>query len=45
MDILNPDNLCGRAPAQVEDFIKEEVDPILEKYRDIINDINVEVNV
>ncbi len=42
---LNPDNLCGRAPNQVEDFIKEQVDPVLEKYSDIIRGINVEVNV
>ena len=45
LDILNPDNLCGRAPAQVVDFVKQEVEPVLEKYIDIIKDINVEVNV
>ena len=45
LEILNPDNLCGRAVHQVEDFIKEEVDPVLEKYGDLINGINVEVNV
>ncbi|MDE5830676.1 MAG: adenylosuccinate lyase [Clostridia bacterium] len=45
LDILNPDNLCGRAPRQVEDFLKAEVDPILEKYADLIGDINVDVNV
>ncbi len=45
LDILNPDNLCGRAPSQVEDFIKEEVNPILDKYGYIINGINVDVNV
>ncbi len=42
---LNPDNLCGRAVKQVEDFIKEEVDPILEKNKNIIKNIDVEVNV
>lgn len=42
---LNPDNLCGRAPKQVEDFIKIAVEPVLEKYRDLISDIKVEVNV
>lgn len=45
MHALNPDNLCGRAKNQVEDFIKEAVDPVLEKYGDIAKDINVDVNV
>lgn len=45
MHALNPDNLCGRAPKQVEDFVKEEVEPVLQKYGDIIKNINVEVNV
>lgn len=45
LDILNPNNLCGRAPKQVEDFLREEVDPVLEKYADLIGDINVDVNV
>lgn len=45
LDILNPNNLCGRAKEQVEDFLREEVDPILEKYADLIGDINVDVNV
>ncbi len=42
---LNPDNLCGRAPHQVEDFVREEVDPVLNKYKDLYKNINVEVNV
>jgi len=45
LSILNPDNLCGRAPRQVEDFIKCEVDPVLEKYQDLICGVDVEVNV
>ena len=45
LEILNPDNLCGRAPRQVEDFVYGVVDPILTKYQDMIKDINVEVNV
>jgi len=45
LDILNPNNLCGRAPKQVEDFLREQVDPVLEKYVDLIGDINVDVNV
>ena len=42
---LNPDNLCGRAPHQVEDFITEKVNPILDKYRDLLKYENIEVNV
>lgn len=45
LDILNPDNLCGRAPKQVEEFVRLEVDPILQKYSELIQEINVEVNV
>ena len=45
LEILNPDNLCGRAPRQVEEFIKQEVNPVLERYSDVIKDINVDVNV
>ena len=45
MHALNPDNLCGRAPNQVEDFINVTVNPVLEKYADMIKGINVEVNV
>lgn len=33
-DIMEPANYIGRAPGQVVDFIKNEVDPILEKYAD-----------
>ncbi|ETA80198.1 adenylosuccinate lyase [Youngiibacter fragilis] len=33
-DIMDPVNYIGRAPGQVVDFIKNEVDPILEKYAD-----------
>ncbi len=45
MKALNPDNLCGRAPKQVEDFINEKVNPILEKYRDLGINVDTEVNV
>lgn len=45
LHILNPDNLCGRAKNQVTEFIEEQVDPILEKYKDLINTENIEVNV
>ncbi len=45
MQALNPDHLCGRAPKQVEDFVEERVNPVLEKYSDLVQDISVEVNV
>ena len=45
LKILNPDNLCGIAPLQVEEFIKNQVDPVLEKNKDLYKNINVEVNV
>lgn len=36
LEILDPANFIGFAPAQTEDFIKEEVQPILDKYSDLI---------
>ncbi len=45
LKILNPANLCGRAPKQVENFIEERVNPAIETYLDLIKDINVEVSV
>ncbi len=45
MEALNPENLCGRAPKQVEDFIANNVNPILEKYKDLIQNEEMEVKV
>ncbi len=45
MHALNPDNLCGRAKNQVEDFITESVDPVLDKYKNLGMDVTTEVNV
>ena len=45
LNILNPDNLCGRAKNQVIEFIEEQVNPVLEKYKDLIYKENMEVNV
>ena len=42
---LNPDNLCGIAPHQVTNFIQEKVQPILEKYKELLKFENIEVNV
>jgi adenylosuccinate lyase len=45
LSILNPDNLCGRAKNQVTDFINENVNPVLEKYKNLINKEKVEISV
>jgi len=37
--MMNPSNFVGRAPQQVEEYIAEEVDPILEKYKDIVSEL------
>lgn len=41
--ILEPDKLCGRASNQVEDFIKEKVQPKLEEYKNIIKKVEIEI--
>lgn len=45
LNALNPDNLCGRAPQQVEDFINKKVNPILQINNNLLTNINVELNV
>ena len=45
LNILKPENLCGRAKNQVTDFIEECINPIIEKYKDLISDKDMEVNV
>ena len=37
-EILDPFKFIGRAPHQVEEFIKAEVDPILERSKDLIQE-------
>ena len=42
--LIRPENFVGRAPQQVDDFLREEVAPILEKYKDdaeVIAEVNV----
>ena len=41
---MKPENFIGRAPQQVEDFLNEIVNPVLEKNKDLLG-INVEINV
>ena len=45
LEAMNPSNLCGRAPNQVVDFIEERVNPVIEKYKNLVDNIKVEVNV
>ena len=45
LKVLKPEGLCGRAVHQVEEFIENDVNPVLEKNKDLFKDINVEVNV
>ncbi len=42
--ILNPVNFIGRSSEQVDEFISEHINPILEKNKDILNE-QVEINV
>lgn len=41
----NPMKLVGRCPRQVEDFLREEVRPVLEANKDLLTDINTKVSV
>ena len=45
LKILKPENLCGRAKNQVTDFIEEEVNPILEKYNSLIENVDTKLEV
>ena len=42
--VMKPENFVGRAPQQVEDFLKDYVEPVLEKNKDLLG-IEVEINV
>ncbi len=44
LDLLKPENFVGRAPQQVEDFLKEQIEPVLEANKDLIG-VEVEINV
>ena len=37
LEILNPDNLCGRSKNQVVEFIENQVNPVLNKYKEYLN--------
>ena len=42
--IMKPENFVGRAPAQVEDFLREQVEPVLTENRELLG-VQVEINV
>ena len=42
--LIRPENFVGRAPQQVDDVLREDVVPILEKYKDD-GEVTAEVNV
>ena len=42
--VLKPENFVGRAPEQVDDFLNDCVNPILEK-NSTLADVTVEINV
>lgn len=42
--VMKPENFVGRAPQQVEDFLKDYVNPILEKNKELLG-VEVEINV
>ena len=44
MALLQPENFTGRAPQQVEDYLREVIDPILEENRGLLGD-KAEINV
>lgn len=45
LKILKPENLCGRAKNQVTDFINQEVNPVLEKYGELIQNVETKLEV
>ena len=45
LHILNPEHLCGRAKSQVIEFIEKKVNPILNKYKDILPNENIQIEV
>ncbi|ADR17977.1 adenylosuccinate lyase [Calditerrivibrio nitroreducens] len=44
LKIVNPADFIGRAPQQVEEFVNDEVNPILNKYKDLLG-VSVEIKV
>ncbi len=45
LNILSPERLCGRAEHQVTDFINSEVNPVLNKYGYLIENVDTKIEV
>lgn len=45
LEILLPEKLCGRAENQVTDFINDEVNPIITKYQNLLENVDVHLDV
>ncbi len=44
-EMMDPANFVGRAPEQVEEFVAEEVDPVLDRFADLMDANSAELNV
>ena len=42
--LMNPSNFVGRAPQQTQEFVEDEINPILEKYSDLLG-VEVDIKV
>jgi adenylosuccinate lyase len=42
---LDPRQFVGRAPEQVDAFVSQTIEPLLRRYRDLLNDVGEEVRV
>lgn len=45
LEIMNPKNFIGMAPAQTVDFVREEIEPILNRNRELLTDKEVDLKV
>jgi len=44
--LMDPSQFVGRSPEQVDEFITDEIDPVLEQFKDLLNVASVDgVNV
>ncbi|MEG0978503.1 MAG: adenylosuccinate lyase [Oscillospiraceae bacterium] len=44
LSVMQPSNFVGRAPQQTQEFVEEQINPILEKYNSLIG-IDIEIKV
>ena len=42
--LMNPSDFVGRAPQQTQEFVEDEINPILEKYSDLLG-VEVDIKV